>query len=130
MSIIKNYIMVDDDAFSNVLSDIVLKNTLGEVKTDAFTIPEEALSFMQNLEINNLKPTILLLDINMPTLSGWEFMEEFRTFREEIQKLITVYILSSSVDERDIDKAKSNNLIKDIISKPLEPETILAIAGS
>jgi len=122
--------MVDDDAFSNVLSDIVLKNTLGEVKTDAFTIPEEALSFMQNLEINNLKPTILLLDINMPTLSGWEFMEEFRTFREEIQKLITVYILSSSVDERDIDKAKSNNLIKDIISKPLEPETILAIAGS
>ena len=129
MSTIRKYILVDDDPFNNIISSMEIESALGEVDIKTFEVPEEGLAFIQNEYIKNLLPTILFLDINMPTLTGWEFMEQYEKFSEEVKKQISIYILSSSVDPRDKDKAKANKYIKGFISKPLESETILSLAG-
>ena len=129
MNTVRKYIIVDDDPFNNILCSIILKNLFGEVDIKTFTVPEEGLAFIENEYMTNLEPAILFLDINMPTLTGWEFIEQYEKFSEEVKKQISIYILSSSVDQRDKDKAKANQYIKDFISKPLKRETILSISG-
>jgi two-component SAPR family response regulator len=128
MNYVRKYIIVDDDSINNIICSMTIKRTLGEVNTKTFSVPEEGLAFIQNEYIKNLQPTILFLDINMPTLTGWEFMEQFEKFSAEIKNQITIYILSSSVDQRDKDKANANTYIKGFISKPLTREMILSVA--
>src|SRR5450432_4118361 len=128
MNNIEKYIIVDDDAFNNIICRILIERTLGLVDVKTFEVPEEALAFIQDEYVSSTMPAILFLDINMPTITGWEFIEQFGKFSEEIKKQISIYILSSSVDPRDKDKAEGNKYIKSFLSKPLTRETILSIA--
>jgi CheY-like chemotaxis protein len=130
MNTVRKYIIVDDDHFSSVLCSMVIKNTLGEVDTEIFIVPEEALAFIETTYCRPLEATILFLDINMPTLSGWEFMEQYERFNQQIKNQISIYIQSSSVDERDVHKASANKSIKGFISKPLDGKTILSLSSS
>jgi CheY-like chemotaxis protein len=128
MSTVRKYIIVDDDPFNNLLCTIQLETTLGEVDIKTFEVPEEALEFIQNECIDSITPAILFLDINMPTITGWEFLEQYGKFSEGIKKQISIYILSSSVDPRDRNKAEANKYIKGFLLKPLQSEAILSIA--
>ena len=129
MSSVRKFILIDDDPLNNLLCKIELETTLGEVDIQTFLVPEKGLEYIQKEYDKIMPPTILLLDINMPTLTGWEFMEAYEKFDEQIKKQLTIYILSSSVDQRDKDKAKANKYIKGFLIKSLEQETIGSIAG-
>jgi len=126
MSTDLKYILVDDDEFNNVICRMIIEDTLGEVDITEFTEPEKGLLFIRE---NTKNPTILFLDINMPVLTGWDFLEHFDKFSEAVKKQVAIYILSSSLDWRDRDKANANKYVKGFLSKPLEPETIVAIAN-
>jgi len=119
------YVAVDDDSFNNILCRIIIEDTLGEVDITTFTKPEEGLTFIENVK----SPTILFLDINMPTLTGWDFLEQYEKFGEEVKSSVSIYILSSSLDQRDKDRANRNKYVKGFISKPLEPEIVTLIAN-
>jgi len=119
------YIAVDDDEFNNLLCSMIIEDTLGEVDIRTFTKPEEGLLFIENVK----SPSVLFLDINMPTLSGWEFLEEYEKFNEEVKMNLSIYILSSSLDRRDKERANRNKYVKGFISKPLESEIITLIAN-
>ncbi|MEO6675139.1 MAG: response regulator [Ginsengibacter sp.] len=129
MNAVRNYILVDDDPNNNIISNIMLEMVLGKVNVTTFEVPEAALSYIQNDFSKILIPSILFLDINMPTLSGWEFLDEYKNFDEIIRNQISVYMLSSSVDQRDKERADANSIIKGFFTKPLEKDTILLIAG-
>lgn len=129
MAAVKKFIIVDDDAFNTILTSKAIKRILGEVDTIVFTKPEEGLAFIRDEYSKNLQPAVLFLDINMPTLTGWEFMEQYEGLSEGIKKQLTVYILSSSVDQRDVEKANANKYIKGFKSKPIDRATILSVAG-
>ena len=122
------YIIVDDDLFSNVLSNRVIKKAFAETDVITFNIAEEGLAYIQNKPRDSFGSTILLLDINMPTITGWEFLEQFEKFGHEIQPPISIYMFSSSINQHDKDKANTNKFIKGFISKPLKIETIAATA--
>ena len=62
-------------------------------------------------------PEVIFLDLNMPIMNGWEFLDEFIKLPFTIKPV--VYIVSSSIGDRDIEKAKSYDIVKDFISKPL-----------
>jgi response regulator RpfG family c-di-GMP phosphodiesterase len=126
MSANLKYIIVDDDPFNNTIYSMVIKNALGEADIKTFTIPEEGLAFIQKKYVKS--HTIVFLDINMPTLTGWEFLEQYEKFSEEVKMQINIYILSSSVDQRDVNKANENKYVKGFISKPLDFETVISIA--
>src|SRR5580692_6149594 len=99
MNTVRRYIIVDDDDFSNVLCAMMLKSTLRETEIQVFTNPAKALEFIQHTYNRKIEPTILLLDINMPILTGWDFMTQYERFDSEIKDQIVIYIHSSSVDE-------------------------------
>jgi response regulator RpfG family c-di-GMP phosphodiesterase len=128
MSTARKYIIVDDDHFSNVLCKMQLQRTLGDVDIKTFEVPEEGLSFIKSENNKGVAATIVFLDLNMHTLTGWEFIELFEKFGEEVKKDTSIYILSSSVDPRDKSKAEGIKYIKGFISKPLNREAILSIA--
>jgi CheY-like chemotaxis protein len=69
-------------------------------------------------------PDIILLDINMPVLDGWDFLAQFDPYKKVLSKQPKIYMISSSVDDRDMERAEKNENISKYISKPLD-ETIL-----
>jgi CheY-like chemotaxis protein len=86
-----------------------------------FTNPEEAIAFI----LNEYQPavaenTILLLDINMPQMTGWQFLEWFDKAPAEIKNSISIYMVSSSIDPGDIERANTNPYIKEFLIKPLK----------
>ncbi|TBX70414.1 response regulator [Flavobacterium silvisoli] len=73
-------------------------------------------------------PDLILLDINMPILDGWQFLEEFRLLKDKIEKEIIIYIISSSDNTVDKDKAKEfKEEVKDYYLKPVTVDALKAI---
>lgn len=84
--------------------------------------------------INNLRPIILsghevpeiiLLDINMPIMDGWQFLDEF--IKIDTQTTITIYIVSSSIDPADIQRAEAYERVSNYIIKPVTFDTLKPI---
>ncbi len=123
---IKRFIVIDDDPVNNFLSKFVLKKSLGEVELMVFLNPELALEYIET-EFQNQPPIekiTIFLDLNMPVLSGWEFLDKFETFSETIKNQFDIYILSSSIDPADIERAKANPLVIAFTEKPINKEFI------
>jgi CheY-like chemotaxis protein len=119
--ITKRFLLVDDDPLNNYLTKMILKKSFEGAHVNDFIIPEEGLKFI-NTEPSHTpsdEKTILFLDINMPTITGWEFLEAFELFDASIKEQYDIYILSSSVNISDINLAKANPLVLDFIEKPL-----------
>jgi CheY-like chemotaxis protein len=104
-------VLIDDDPISTFVTEkLISKNIKVPHKIFKFQSATKALQ-----DIYNIDPNYLFLDLNMPEMTGWDFLEEFRT--NEISP--EIYILSSSVDERDIVKATNYSAVKKYLSKPL-----------
>ncbi|SHJ12165.1 response regulator [Aquimarina spongiae] len=79
---------------------------------------KEALDALTKLISDEEKlPDVILLDLNMPILDGWQFLDEF--IKVPVSKKITVYIVSSSVDPKDVLRAKSYSIVNNYIVKPI-----------
>ena len=85
---------------------------------------KKAMLMLESMAGENSLPCLVILDINMPVMNGWEFMDEFVKIRPGLSKKIDIYILSSSTDSHDIQKAKSNPAITGYIVKPLTPQLL------
>jgi CheY-like chemotaxis protein len=83
----------------------------------------EQLSEIQQKDPAKL-PDYILLDINMPIMNGWEFLDEYKRLNLDPLGKSKIFIISSSVFSNDINKARSYPLVKDFISKPLNVEKI------
>ncbi|WBL23605.1 response regulator [Zunongwangia sp. HRR-M8] len=84
---------------------------------------EEALNHLRALISSDKElPDVILLDLNMPVMDGWEFLENFIQIKSE--KAITIYIVSSSVDPSDINKAKSYDHVNNYIVKPVTIDSL------
>lgn len=122
----KRFMIVDDDPLNNILSKMVLVKLFGDIVVNDFLIPEVALEYIETEYEHQLfeDKTTLFLDINMPTLTGWEFLEKFEAFSERIKDQFNIYILSSSIDSADIHRANLHPLVIDFIEKPLNKVTL------
>jgi CheY-like chemotaxis protein len=128
MEIPEYFIVIDDDSTNNMICEFVLKRAFPQTGIKLFTEPETALEYIKGAhEINKSVSTVLFLDINMPSMTGWDFLEVFKDFHEEVLKRFTIYMLSSSVDDRDKEKADLNPFVSGFLSKPLDFESIQKI---
>jgi CheY-like chemotaxis protein len=119
-------LLVDDDEINNFISIKLIKKALLNTEIMAclngkFAI--EQLSEIQRKDPAKL-PDYILLDINMPIMNGWEFLDEYKRLNLDPLGKSKIFIISSSVFSNDINKARSYPLVKDFISKPLNVEKI------
>lgn len=106
-----NIVLIDDDPISTFVTEkLISRNIKVPCKFFKYHSAVEALK-----EMAQVKPNYLFLDLNMPEMTGWDFLEEFEPHSDKPE----VYILSSSVDQRDINKAGNYALVKQYLSKPL-----------
>lgn len=126
---INNILLIDDDTVNN----FIVINTLNKLditeNVDSVLNGSDGIEYLKKkieTDINQI-PAIIFLDINMPIMDGWEFLEEFEKFSEDIKKQSKIYMVSSSVYEDDIAKSKLYSSVIDFISKPLMREKIVDI---
>jgi CheY-like chemotaxis protein len=129
---INKVLLIDDDRIFNFLNKKIIEFSNFAPDVSCYTDPKEALKELNLFAVSNVNnfPDIIFLDINMHDMDGWEFLDEFEKLPESSKQKCRVFMLSSSIDPSDIEKAKTYSSVTDFISKPLSEEVLHLITLS
>ncbi|WOK04859.1 response regulator [Imperialibacter roseus] len=111
--------LIDDDEIFLMISTVNLKTVCSDVEILTATNGQEGL-----LQLNSAQPNVILLDVNMPVMGGWEFLEKLSDVGIGVNLDFPIYITTSSVDPEDKRRAQLHPLVKGFIEKPLTAEKI------
>jgi CheY-like chemotaxis protein len=114
---LNNVFIIDDDPISNLVSETVLRKNQFSENYHVFEDANKALE-----ELDKLKPELIFLDIVMPKMNGWQFLENFKNKSNLLNS--KVVLLTASLKSEDEEKADKISEVIDIISKPLSKEFI------
>lgn len=119
-----NLLVIDDDDINIFIIKKIVEKTGYDIDMVAKSNGQLAIDYVNDTLANNVDkfPNLILIDINMPVMNGWEFVEAYSTIGGTPES--DLYILSSSVYENDIEKTKSYPNVNGFISKPLSIERL------
>lgn len=121
--------VIDDDLIYSIAIKHIIKRSEISDDTLFFKNGLAALDYFTAHSTDPaLMPDIILLDLNMPILDGWQFLDQYEPLAGQFSKNIPVYIVSSSVDEEEYSKARLFPTVKDFIVKPITEEKLRQIA--
>ncbi|MAQ75868.1 MAG: response regulator [Aquimarina sp.] len=113
-------LLIDDDKATNFYNKWMLSKHSGFGQIVVRNSGVEGLEYLKNNEDDkNLIPDLILLDLNMPGMNGWEFLNKFKEYKNRFLKEIKIFILSTSKDPNDISLAKKDCDIVGYLNKPL-----------
>ena len=114
-----NFIIVDDSKLDCFIAEKIIRNTgrAGEVKS--FTAAKEGLDHIKSTPVSANTRTVVLVDIQMPIMNGFDFVEAFETLPQQQRNNYTIYMLSSSINENDLNRVHNYSSIKQFLNKPL-----------
>ena len=113
--------LIDDDNIYQYTARILVESTGLVKQIKSFYNGFEAINWFRdqkNIDSETL-PDVIFLDINMPVMNGWEFLEEYHKLYTNLPKPIVVYVVSSSVDSSDMQKSRTYNAVSDYLVKPV-----------
>ena len=126
MKQINSVCLIDDDPVFIFAIKSIFKMSNVCKNFSVYNDGEEAINGLQQTIASGKDiPELILLDINMPIMDGWQFLDEF--IKLKTSKKITLYIVSSSVDPIDFIKAKEYKLVKGFLVKPITMETLMDV---
>ena len=117
--------IIDDDPIHQRIAQIMIVKHLIFDEYSSFLDASKALDYLES-HCNTAEelPDVILLDLNMPGVDGWDFLNRYVALSSSINKDIKIFIVSSSVDEKDKLRAESYSNVKGFISKPLTPQIL------
>ncbi|WP_169578150.1 response regulator [Salinimicrobium xinjiangense] len=121
-----HYLVVDDDKTSNLICDFTIQRFNSGAQRNLFTRPEEALEYILGKGLR-AGITVLFLDVNMPTMSGFEFLGEFEKLPREVQEQYKIYMLTSSIEDFS-SQAEKFTCVQRFLSKPMKLSYLQEIA--
>ena len=122
-------IIDDDSIYVNLVKKIIETKKLCS-NLLVFNDGKDGIDYFEALLKNldqDVIPEIILLDINMPVMDGWEFIERFTKIQNKFKKRITLYVVSSSINLTDIEKAKSLSGVQNYLVKPVKIDDLEAV---
>lgn len=119
---LENVLVIDDDNVFNYLVEDAFEEANINCKVTFKTRAKEALKYLK--DGLNPSPELIFLDINMPVMTGWEFLDEYEKIKLHKTSKTKIVMLSSSIYKEDKDKAKEYNKVVDFITKPLTSEQL------
>ncbi len=127
MKKLERIMLIDDDKNTNFFHKIILEQVNAAEEIVIFQMAQDALDYLQN---GDNRVTLLFLDINMPIMNGWQFLEHYNQLAEENKAETVIIMLTSSINPRDEEKAKENSLVKKFVNKPLTVEKLTELIES
>ncbi|WP_439881872.1 response regulator [Pontibacter sp. MBLB2868] len=118
--------IIDDDPISTCLTEMVLKLEGFTENALTFASAEEGLHFITE-DLGENVPRVIFLDLNMPTMNGWQFLQALKPHENKISEACSIYILTSSIDPSEQTMAKEYAVVRGFISKPLTEEHLQGI---
>jgi CheY-like chemotaxis protein len=123
----KVFVVIDDDVTTNFYNKLIISKTFVESEISTFSNPLIAVEYFQKTFIESPVKTIVLLDINMPYLSGWEVLDKIEALNDDAKSNLSTFIVSSSINPEDKRRALNHPLVSGYIEKPLDKEKLLKI---
>jgi CheY-like chemotaxis protein len=121
-------LLIDDDKTTNILNSMVIKQTGCTEKVVAVNNGIEALEYLKSGEEgHHPQPDLIFLDINMPGMDGWEFMEAYKVLEEKYQGDVIVVMLTTSINPDDRKKSLALTGLSDFMNKPLTRQQFTAL---
>lgn len=123
---LQKVLCIDDDPISVMLCSKVIERCNFALKTDSAHNGQNALTYLQNITdtASATYPEIILLDLNMPIMNGWEFLEIYESRFATVHSNTKIVVLSSTIDPEDVQKTKKFSTVLTFISKPITKSSL------
>ncbi len=113
-------ILIDDEPIFHRIVQMTLKNSELSTQATYCSDGEAVLEYLEEADPESKSlPDYIFVDLYMPRFNGWDFLNRFQKIYQNLKKNINIYVVSSSVDPRDIDRSKSYPFVTNFISKPV-----------
>ena len=131
MAKFENILLIEDDPITVMVCDRIIKMIGFSNHVQTKENGQEGIDYISNaIKENKELPDIIFLDINMPIMNGWDFLEAFESIKQQLSKVPRILILSSTVDPEDYKKAEKFPAVEGFISKPLTQEHLNGITAN
>lgn len=113
--------LIDDDNIYQYTARVILESTGLAKEIQSFYNGNDAINYFSDPKnfASDTLPDVIFLDINMPIMDGWEFLEEYNKFQGNLPKPIAIYMVSSSVNSSDMQRSRSYKAVSDYLVKPV-----------
>ncbi len=117
-------LLIDDDEATNFYHTLVLEDAAADVHIKSVQSAKEGLDFLlcKGVYADSPQPGIIFLDINMPGMTGWDFLEEYNELSKDIHARAVVAILTTSINPDDRERSETIPNVKEFVHKPLTAE--------
>ncbi|MCH2223183.1 MAG: response regulator [Crocinitomicaceae bacterium] len=127
MKQLEHLLLVDDDPTTNFFN----KHLVGKVRAfkhiHEASNGKEALEIIKEMNVKGTQPDMILLDINMPIMDGFEFLDNYSVLDESMKSSVVICMLTTSLAKEDLERSKKYAVLDDYIDKPLYEAKILEL---
>ncbi len=124
----RTVMLIDDNEIDNLINQKMIEAAALTKHIYTCTGAKSAIEFLRNVEkievADQVLPDLIFLDIDMPLMDGFQFLDEFEKFVNLVKKKCKIIMLTSSINPQDFNKAKKYLNVKLYLNKPLSHESI------
>jgi CheY-like chemotaxis protein len=119
-----HFIVIDDSKLDCFIAEKIIRNTGKSESITCFQQAREALDYISSAKSDEQSHTIVLVDIQMPIMNGFEFVEAFEKLPLHVTQNYTLYVISSSINDTDLSKVHNYQSVKQFLNKPINSNSL------